>query len=33
MYNVYKNDRGTLNGVFVMVEKSITSTERTNFIT
>jgi hypothetical protein len=33
-YNVYRNDRGTLGrGVFVLVEKSLTSVEQTQFIT
>jgi hypothetical protein len=33
-YNVYRNDRGTLGGgVFIMVEKSITSVEQTSLIT
>jgi hypothetical protein len=33
-YNVYRNDRGTLGGgVFILVEKSITSVEQTSFIT
>ncbi|CAG2190614.1 unnamed protein product [Mytilus edulis] len=33
-YNVYRNDRGTLGGgVFVLVEKSITSVEQTSLIT
>ena len=31
-YNVYRNNRGTL-GVFILVEKSITSVEQTSFIT
>jgi endonuclease/exonuclease/phosphatase (EEP) superfamily protein YafD len=32
-YNVYRNDRGTLGGVFILVEKSITSVEQTSFVT
>jgi len=33
-YDVYRNDRGTLGGgVFIMIEKSITSIEKTEFIT
>jgi hypothetical protein len=33
-YNVYWNDRGVLvGGVFILVEKSITSVEQTSFIT
>lgn len=33
-YHVYRNDRGTLGGgVFILVEKSITSVEQTTFIT
>ena len=33
-YNVYRNDRGTLDGgVFVLAEKSLTSVEQTQFIT
>jgi hypothetical protein len=33
-YNVYRNDRGTLGGgVFIMLEKSITSVEQTSLIT
>ncbi|CAC5368405.1 unnamed protein product [Mytilus coruscus] len=33
-YNVYRNDRGTLGGgVFVLIEKSITSVEQTSLIT
>ena len=33
-YNVYRNDRGTLGGgVFVLVEKSLTSVKQTQFIT
>jgi hypothetical protein len=32
-YNVYRNDRGTVGGrVFVLVEKSLTSVEQTQFI-
>jgi hypothetical protein len=32
-YNVYRNDRGTLGGgVFILVEKSITSVKQTAFI-
>jgi hypothetical protein len=31
-YNVYRNDRGTLGVVFILVEKSITSVEQTSFI-
>ena len=33
-YNVYRNDRGTLGGgIFILVEKYITSVEQTSFIT
>ena len=33
-YNVYRNDRGTLGGgVFVLVEKSLTSVEQPKFVT
>ena len=33
-YNVYSNNRATLGGgVFILVEKSITSVEQTSFIT
>ncbi|KAK3091517.1 hypothetical protein FSP39_020434 [Pinctada imbricata] len=33
-YNIYRNDRGTLGGgVFIMVEKSLTSIEQTEYIT
>jgi hypothetical protein len=33
-YDIYRNDRGTLGGgVFIMIEKSITSIEKTEFIT
>jgi hypothetical protein len=33
-YNVYRNDRRTLGGgVFILVEKSISSVEQTSFIT
>ena len=32
-YNVYRNDRRILGGVFILVEKSITSVEQTSFIT
>ena len=34
IYNVYRNDRETLGGgVFIFVEKHITSVEQTSFIT
>ena len=32
-YNVYRNDRGTLGEVFILVEKSITSVELISFVT
>jgi len=33
-YDIFRNDRGTLGGrVFIMIEKSITSIEETEFIT